>query len=171
MAVTVVVSATVAEKVAVRLAGGARGKIEISEHTCFARFLVVSVPAEIGPVLAFTVNDCGPERTDEARGALWPAAASVTSVYVGTLPTCLWQCSCSTITGVFPHGALKDFIISQQPQRRHLLCFQLRDSHSTRPEHPARCLFLPGKIGPPATASGASCSNGQRTPSAVRAAN
>ena len=30
MAVTVVVSATVAEKVAVRLAGGARGKIEIS---------------------------------------------------------------------------------------------------------------------------------------------
>ena len=31
------------------------------ERTCFARFLVVSVPAtEIGPVHAFTVNDCGP---------------------------------------------------------------------------------------------------------------
>jgi hypothetical protein len=132
----------------------------------------VSVPAtEIGPVLAFTVNDCGPERTDEARGALWPAAASVTSVYVGTLPTCLWQCSCSTITGVFP-TVLSRILSSVSLSRSVATSFASNSATVTRraPSIPLAA-SSPGKIGPPATASGASCSNGQRTPSAVRAAN
>ena len=122
-------------------------------------------------VVTTTVNDCGPDRTDAFRGALWPCAVSVTSVYVGTRPTCLWQCSCSTITGVLP--TVESKILSSVNSRRSVATsFASRSATLTRfaPSTPPGVAESSSSTWAKPTGSAPRRSSGQRTLSASRAA-